>query len=1192
MNQSTAIADQETNLEPQQQILASREDIQLLSAGHHEQTIEREGLLPIGSIHILSEQRFEEFFNNLFLIAGFPDAKNVEAIKTEIQKARANGKKVSNLSLASLYQKLYPGIVTPTKHTINGKGPGKFKQLLSAVRLIFQAEKEQSGGGTGGNVELESWRHEFPHHSVDWHKIHFKPQREQFVDVTSEEEKNERYNFDTLFRQVIIRFTDLIGQTPASESHHHNWPGGLLQHSLEVASISYNYVKAQDLKARAFNDIEVRRKNRWQYGAWVCGLLHDIGKIITDMRIVGEDAKGELFIWKPLSASLTEFCRQHKIDRYYIDMLDAQKSLDHSGRFKRHENVAVMLWNKVLTPEAIDYLSTSPDEGNGLLEQISNYLSGKPCDPYLSTAVRKGEQNSVHNSFIKVRSSYHLNADRRDNVCDIIMRILNDKCRQKEVLDNCFMVGGILFARYPETLNLVKGIIAREQPQSKTVFAYEPQELLQRLTDTAYVKRASDTRTLLRIKKLEPKKVKSKKEQPSLVPSDTPITVFMLSHPSNIFGNSNPPKSIPAMIELSAAHRVTFINETEYEEVIDTDLLDEHRPDPQPKPQPKASTILATSGVITRTQKTEQQKETQDDNAGDNQTSDNRTTDTNTVNQTQQPASKPVTSGQTPSAQPASTQKASNSGKLVDHVTQKPDSQTDIKDNHAIAQSDNIAAPTEGASESQSAQQARNYTGEHHRTVEEHRGAVTSTAQSPTVEQQGANESTQTSKPNTTPKTRINPVVQPEQQAAPCVNSMLGIPTQREFDISDLDTPAVIIDDSGEDPQLPEQLLRLIELLENADALGAVCENSRVKPSLLQRVFAKDHGLNFTNLKTSGILRDDSTARQIIIHPQHMPHLRSALAFQQDDEQQSEVTDTDKSPIDAPTAGESNPSHEADMAEMMSNTPDLKDEIDANTAMSDLEEYSTLVAHDSTPDAPLQAVPELHDESKSTDMSAAIGANTDSEDNDSPKQFLLEHMSKEELAGGYIKIATLQKPALVSAGITRQLLVEEGILSDKNQGRKIFLTDKPTAKTAIKSDSVRASEEKQSVTSPTPNHKPKARRRDVPILKQHKQIEVEYGLATAVPPIQALLKLDVSTEEFRSIKATLKTFYQDRTWQKAIFRAGQFTSSTGDLVIGEEAFNRASADQAIPNFYQHLITLISGDTEILTLQFKEIDREG
>lgn len=72
------------------------------------------------------------------------------------------------------------------------------------------------------------------------------------------------------FLEVLFANEGLAGAfltLPASQSHHHAWPGGLAAHSLEVATIIRRTL------------IEADESERWL--TCVAGLLHDLGKLRT-----------------------------------------------------------------------------------------------------------------------------------------------------------------------------------------------------------------------------------------------------------------------------------------------------------------------------------------------------------------------------------------------------------------------------------------------------------------------------------------------------------------------------------------------------------------------------------------------------------------------------------------------------------------------------------------------------------------------------------------------------------------------------------------------------------------------------------------------------------------------------------------------------------------------------------------------
>ncbi|BBP00789.1 HD domain-containing protein [Sulfuriferula nivalis] len=66
--------------------------------------------------------------------------------------------------------------------------------------------------------------------------------------------------------QKMLKFVTL----PASGSHHHAYPGGLLEHSLDVALLSYQWLR--DMPEVSINEQEL---------TLCAALLHDFGKVIT-----------------------------------------------------------------------------------------------------------------------------------------------------------------------------------------------------------------------------------------------------------------------------------------------------------------------------------------------------------------------------------------------------------------------------------------------------------------------------------------------------------------------------------------------------------------------------------------------------------------------------------------------------------------------------------------------------------------------------------------------------------------------------------------------------------------------------------------------------------------------------------------------------------------------------------------------
>jgi len=83
-----------------------------------------------------------------------------------------------------------------------------------------------------------------------------------------------------------MRFAELVQQLPASEYHHHAHPGGLLDHSLEVAAFAAKLRQRHLLPAGAAPEDQAREAEAWTAGIIYAALLHDVGKIATDMEII------------------------------------------------------------------------------------------------------------------------------------------------------------------------------------------------------------------------------------------------------------------------------------------------------------------------------------------------------------------------------------------------------------------------------------------------------------------------------------------------------------------------------------------------------------------------------------------------------------------------------------------------------------------------------------------------------------------------------------------------------------------------------------------------------------------------------------------------------------------------------------------------------------------------------------------
>ncbi len=78
------------------------------------------------------------------------------------------------------------------------------------------------------------------------------PRRQKLLEHIWQRTSLSRRQFATLYRTPLERYAELVQQFPASESHHHAYPGGMLDHGLEIVAYALLFtLMAQHLSNRA-----------------------------------------------------------------------------------------------------------------------------------------------------------------------------------------------------------------------------------------------------------------------------------------------------------------------------------------------------------------------------------------------------------------------------------------------------------------------------------------------------------------------------------------------------------------------------------------------------------------------------------------------------------------------------------------------------------------------------------------------------------------------------------------------------------------------------------------------------------------------------------------------------------------------------------------------------------------------------
>lgn len=174
------------------------------------------------------------------------------------------------------------------------------------------------------------------------------PRRQRLIAQIWQRTAVSREQFTHLYRAPLERYAALVQQFPASEAHHHAYPGGMLDHGLEIVAIALKLRQAHLLPSGAPPEAQAAEAEAWTAGVAYTALLHDIGKIAVDVHV--EYADGTR--WHPWHGPLARPYRfRYRADRAY----------------RLHGAAAGLLYTDVLDPRILDWLSAYPDIWAALL---------------------------------------------------------------------------------------------------------------------------------------------------------------------------------------------------------------------------------------------------------------------------------------------------------------------------------------------------------------------------------------------------------------------------------------------------------------------------------------------------------------------------------------------------------------------------------------------------------------------------------------------------------------------------------------------------------------------------------------------------------------------------------------------------------------------------------------------------------
>ncbi|WP_432780588.1 MobH family relaxase (plasmid) [Pseudomonas corrugata] len=166
---------------------------------------------------------------------------------------------------------------------------------------------------------------------------------------------------------ILANFAELAHMLPASENHHHSGPGGLLRHSLEVASLTLDGCLTTAFDTNETPARRSMRLRRWYVAGIASGLLHDAGKPLTDIRATDFEGNNQ---WIYAQETLHDWSVRNRLTRYFLHW--------NPNRHGHHVQVSVAQATRIIPPAVQAWLI---EGGHDIYEAMLDAISGTGSSP-------------------------------------------------------------------------------------------------------------------------------------------------------------------------------------------------------------------------------------------------------------------------------------------------------------------------------------------------------------------------------------------------------------------------------------------------------------------------------------------------------------------------------------------------------------------------------------------------------------------------------------------------------------------------------------------------------------------------------------------------------------------------------------------------------------------------------------------
>lgn len=214
---------------------------------------------------------------------------------------------------------------------------------------------------------------ELPRQSTD---LLATPYRQQLLGAIRESTSLTRPVFDAYVKQAVHHYAELVQLLPASESHHHSYPGGMLDHGLEMCVYGLRLRRQHLLPPGAKPEEQSSSGELWSVAVIYASLMHDIAKVLVDVEV-----------W--LKSGIRWYLWEGRVpDEYRVRYVKGRDYFLHSA-------INPLLCQRVVGNSGLEWLISQPDLFAMVMYTISGHAERSGV---IGEIVRQADKASVAKS--------------------------------------------------------------------------------------------------------------------------------------------------------------------------------------------------------------------------------------------------------------------------------------------------------------------------------------------------------------------------------------------------------------------------------------------------------------------------------------------------------------------------------------------------------------------------------------------------------------------------------------------------------------------------------------------------------------------------------------------------------------------------------------------------------------------------